>query len=467
MVAGLDQAADLVARAHASGVLQQGSQMPEGVRTALAVLRQPSEGGYGKVVGSLLDHGARCFPWHTIRPPADDLVVAYNFAPFADASAITATKRVVAAGSPVDVVSHDLHAIRRTDDTLGEMVAPFVGINHRTSGETTFNHWRSIAAFVSEASFRLGPTGSRPYRRCYSRSMWPHSHFLAGAVKLSNPNLEWTAEFSDPARRDVDGVLRPTRPVPFDDPLAARLLTGVPARWQKEMLTQQDTLSWCQLLPFALADRLVFTNDQQRTAMLEDIDPALRDDVMRRSDVSPHPTPGPVYYRREEHAAPRSLSAQDTGSAVRLAYFGTFYANRGMAELLEAMAAMRYLSEHRLELHVFSDRAEALVAASVAAGISDAVTVHQPLPYLTSLAASRNFDVLVLNDTRTSGYTVANPFLPSKLSDYAGAGVPVLGLVASGSTLDRYELDYRAEIGDVQTVVAVLRQLIEDRPTRS
>lgn len=58
--------------------------------------------------------------------PARRLVVAYAFAPYADTSAVAATKRVAVEGVPVDVVSNRMDDLRGTDDTLDELVAGLV-----------------------------------------------------------------------------------------------------------------------------------------------------------------------------------------------------------------------------------------------------------------------------------------------------------------------------------------------------
>ncbi|MDH5039634.1 hypothetical protein, partial [Enterococcus faecalis] len=67
------------------------------------------------------------------------------------------------------------------------------------------------------------------------------------------------------------------------------------------------------------------------------------------------------------------------------------------------------------------------------------VNVHEALPYFEFLNATKQFDSLIVMDAHTKGIKEENPYLPSKLSDYKGSGVPVIAYCEEGSPMDDME----------------------------
>lgn len=381
----------------------------------------------------------------------EDLVVAYNFAPFADASAVTVAKRLHEWGRPVDVVTQDLSAVRRKDDSLQALVSPFVRHQMSVTGPVHFTSWDSISAFVLSGLSRVGGwRGTRPYARVYSRSMWPQSHFLAAILKLRHPSTEWRAEFSDPLLWRVDGSPRPSRPVPVDF-LSRQLLGGLPARFQRALPERVNNFQAAQILPFALADQLVFTNGQQRDLMLNDLaNESLMREVADRSVISAHPTLAPSWYEGPEVRTGRA------GSTIRIGYFGTFYPNRGLGVMIEAMRTLTPEQRKRIRLHVFSGASSVVAGAAERAGIRHMIHAHPELPYLDFLKTAAHFDYLLVQDSEVGVFPVANPYLPSKLSDYRGAGTKIFAIVAAGSEMAGMAFDQKAWVGDVSSVRTAL-----------
>lgn len=92
-------------------------------------------------------------------------------------------------------------------------------------------------------------------------------------------------------------------------------------------------------------------------------------------------------------------------------------------------------------------------------GLQDVVRAGPFVSFLDFLALCRRMDVLLVNDAMTSGMLPANPFLPSKWSDYKGSGTPVWGIVERGSILDGQDLTYRSLVGYPSAAVQVLAQI--------
>ncbi|WP_157277084.1 hypothetical protein [Oerskovia sp. Root22] len=388
-------------------------------------------------------------------PMAREVVFAYNFAPFVDASAITAVKRVAARGEMVDVVSQDLSGLRTRDDSLYSMVASTIDRHFLLKGRVAFDSWESVAAFVQGGLESIARTG-RLYDRAYSRSMWPHSHFLGALAKIRHPSTYWVAEFSDPLRRDVSGGMRSSAGVP-KDLISSALNAGVPSDFQGLLSDNPTILNWAEFLPYALADELVFTNEQQRDVMIAEVeDPGLRRQIRGRARVSYHPIPDEKFYQGSVS------SGLTTARRLRLAYFGTFYTNRGLGQLLEALSAIRFTGGLAVELDVYGEAPPNLQSAATILGIGDLIRTFSPVPYLESLRLQSTYDGLVLNDAHAIGFEGLNPFLPSKLSDYLGSGSRILALLSPGSPASSFGLEYAAKLGDVSSIQQVLSRLSND-----
>ncbi|MCW2830065.1 MAG: glycosyltransferase family 4 protein, partial [Aeromicrobium sp.] len=290
------------------------------------------------------------------------------------------------------------------------------------------------------------------YRSVYSRAMWPSSHVLGALYKVRRPDTQWIAEFSDPLSHDVQN--EPRKGQKGDDALTAELdaalvAAGHPARDGVRLLP------WIEHLAYALADELWFTNENQRAVMLELIDdPALRARVLERSVVSAHPTLPPEFYQMSDVSYPLDPNA------VHLAYFGAFYATRGLTELVEAVKTLPPASRRKLKVHVFTKDPRELTAELETAELGDTFVANGYAPYLDFLHLTTKFDGLIVNDAATLDTHHVNPYLPSKLSDYLGSGVPIWAIVEPGSVLSKTELAHVSELGDVAGARRVLDEVI-------
>lgn len=385
--------------------------------------------------------------------PATDLVIAYAFPPYVDTSSVVAAKRVRAQGRPVDVIQNAMGTERALDPDLGRIAGDLVRRRHEVDSPTLFAAWPGISRFT-ELGLQQALDWDRHgpgYERLYSRAHFVASHILAARVSLLRPDLEWTAEFSDPLSHDVQGAVRkaPVRPGALVDVLAA----GV----RKAGFTPPESVNvfeWAETIAYALADRIVFTNTHQRDHMVSAItDAALAERVLERSVVSEHPTLPPEFY---DLASP--VHAREPGR-THLAYFGNVYATRGMDVVLEALAALPPRVRAGLCLHLFTTSHQDLRQEVERRGLPDVVRVGGFVGYLDFLALARQMDVLLLSDALTQGTMPTNPYLPSKWSDYRGSGTTVWGLVEAGSVLASEPLDHRTPVGHVSATVQMLSRL--------
>jgi len=392
------------------------------------------------------------------------LVVAYGFAPSTDTSAVVMAKRVLADGVPVDVVSQDLSSVSGTDPGLASLVAPLVRRQAVLGGEPEYGGWATIRRFVSEgldAVARLELEAGGSYAEVRSRAMWPAAHFLAARYRLLTPDAAWTAEFSDPLLHTVAGEQRRRR---FgDDDVAEDLWQAV--RSADPSLTRPDNVwEMVELLPYAVADTVVFTNELQREHMLGYCrSRALAERARERSIVSPHPSPPAAAYSLSSAALEREPGT------VAIGYFGVFYPTRGLTEVWDALAALRERVPGLIACAADISSDSAIQAISGVVDRPVRMVVHGPgvgvaggkyVPYLDFLHLATQLDVLLVGDARTAGTHDVNPYLPSKWSDYAGSGTPVWAVSEPGSVLSGLPATYGSSLGDVDGAVRVLREIL-------
>lgn len=392
----------------------------------------------------------------TATPPARRLVASYCFPPYSDTAAIVAAKRVAEHGEPVDVVFNAMDAIRTRDSGLVRLCGGLVRRWAAVPSRTAFSSWSSIGDFqrLGLAEVARWEVEQGPYTSLYSRAQFAASHFLAAEVKLTRPGIVWDAEFSDPVSHDVRGDVRSSPAA--DDRSLRRLRDAVEGAGFRPP-AGLNAFEWCEVVAFALADRVIFTNTHQRDFMLEAChDRQLAARVEQVAVVSPHPTPPPELY------AVADPDLRLDPALRHLGYFGNFYANRGLSLVLDALGLLPEATRERLALHVFTTDPDELGSEVARRGLSGQVHPRPFVGYLDFLALASRMDCLLVNDA-VSPPGGRNPFLPSKWSDYRGSGTPVWGIVEEGSPLDAQPLDHRSPVEHVTAACQVLQRIAAAR----
>jgi glycosyltransferase involved in cell wall biosynthesis len=395
------------------------------------------------------------FPYSSLnRGTARDLAFLYCFLPYRDTSALVAARRIRERGVPLDVVANRLDKVRSADPWSLEVCHEFLDQMIVTETPQAMGSWRCIRIFTEEALSRVEQLIAQkgPYESVYSRSMWPASHFAAAAFKLKHPESSWIAEFSDPMLYDIHGVPRPD--LIDDDELFAALREAVLARGFAAP-DGRRMWEWVELIAYALADQVVFTNSNQREYMLSYVeDSSLADRAAGISTVEHHPTLPWRFYEME----PADYELDH--ARVNLAYFGAFYETRALSEVLAALAGLDSRQRRRVQLHIFTGAVDDTTEKIRDAGLADVVKVNAYLPFLAFLNATTRFDVLLVNDADTSSHHRINPYLPSKLSDYLGSGSSIWSLVEDGSVLSGIPAAYTSRLGDVAGARGVLLEIL-------
>lgn len=221
----------------------------------------------------------------------------------------------------------------------------------------------------------------------------PMSDHLLGLRLKQKLALPWVAHFSDPWS---------------DNPFRRRfpLANFLNRRYEAQVVRH--------------ADRVIFTSQ-------ETLDLVMRkypDEWRAKVRVLPHGFEPALYGERQ----------REGDDSIVLRYLGNFYGNRSPLPLFKALAILNrespsLLEGVRVELvgHVPARMFMNSAYKSLPAGLVQTVST---VPYRQSLRLMADADLLLVIDAPED----VSVFLPSKLVDYLGAGVPILGIVPPGAS---------------------------------
>src|SRR5699024_2019399 len=251
------------------------------------------------------------------RELSNTLVLSYCFPPFSDTSATIVTKRIINQNEVVDVVSNNMSRIRHKEPSLNKMVKPLVGKKLIVNQTASFSSMYYLSEYI-DAAVRFYIKNQENYSKVYSRAMFPISHIPGLFIKIISPHIKWIAEFSDPLLYNIESTERESSMK--NDVLLRSLENGLLGMFSKYVDDNLFNLS--ELIPFALADELVFTNENQLEFMISRFNEDEKKFIRNKATVSHHPTLPRDYY----HIDNAHVEVEE--SIVNIAYFGNFYSRR-------------------------------------------------------------------------------------------------------------------------------------------
>lgn len=394
-------------------------------------------------------------PWESLRKEtAKRLVFSYCFPPYSDTSANVTAKVIRDQAEPVDVFYANMSRVREKDNSTRLIVEPYIVYSEEVTAEPSFADWGLITSYAQKAadaaSKRAKKIGS--YESMYSRALWSGSHVAAALYKIKYPNVWWEAEFSDPLALGVTGELRLGE---LEKNRVTRKISRSIKQSQWRDIPYKSHFEFTELATLILADELIFTNENQLEVMVQRYPKAFQDFVTGKATIRHHVVPTKEMYKMVES----TYSLDQT--KVNIGYFGNFYGNRGLEDVLNALASSKSYLNGRVQLHIFTGSKDPLEATLWELGLTEVVRINSYVSYLEFLNLATKFDALVVNDTEiTETAFDVNPFLPSKYSDYVGSGTPVWGICTENSPLSEKPLEFISRAGDVADAEKVIYQLL-------
>lgn len=346
------------------------------------------------------------------------IAFCHNFPPTVDASAYVASKRLSQIsdywGEIINwtVVTSNL-AKQKKQDSVWEMFFAKYQYTEKiiTEGKTWFNEFAQES--WGKNAYEL--VSDREVKYIYSRSMWAGSHVAALLYKKEHPTVKWIAEFSDPLFMGTDNQPRPS------------------SKEYEDELAYLNTF-WRDLenSVFENADKIIFTNDNQLTYMLECNPPKDIDAVKGKGLVWNHPIVSNVY------ASIFESNIELDHTKINIAYFGTFYQNRNVGAMLDL------LQNPIIHLHLFTNITDELKDLKKK---YTNLFLHPMVSQLEFLNLAHRMDYCFLNDIEFDGEI--NPYLPSKVADYLAADVPVIALVRPNTPMDKLKYPQLIKINEL------------------
>ncbi|WP_405306632.1 hypothetical protein [Methanobrevibacter sp.] len=384
----------------------------------------------------------------------DELYISFLFPPAESVSGITVFKRIVENNKMVDVLQSQIKSPRHNeldnliDDYVSDRILVDVGCN---------NDWADcIFKSVKEGMKSI----KGDYKKIYSRSWLMSNHFLAYEYKMNHPEVYWTAEFSDPLIFNLDNEPKTYREMIIDD-------ESYISKVNKEIINLNEDTGYdfkliesgstayfiAEYFVYLFADKIIFTNENQRKVMLDQFPVDVKSFVLDKSEIEMHPTLNDEFY----HIKDVDLDLDE--NHINMAYFGNdYYSKRHFESLFYAVEALNHKYGDRIRVYLYLSNRN-MVKSLIP---SERFIVKKPLEYLDFLNATTKFDVLIVNDLATNGNFEVNPYLPSKLSDYLGSGSDIWALYEKESTLSGFDLKYKSDMADYNDCLETLVKILKD-----
>lgn len=381
------------------------------------------------------------------------LVCAFNFPPYNDTSSNVAAKRLYEAGEEFDVIHNKM--IYPIDDDFNNIIKQLIN-NDVLLDIPPWWRWENARTFVKEGMVEINKICEQngEYERVYSRSMQPMSHFLAFAYKIKNPDVEWTAEFSDPLMINSRGE---TTYIKIDEKDMEKI-NNIIKEYNHPVVNNDNFIFYSEYLPFLFADKILFTNQSGMDLMLNTLTvDEIKEDIIKKSEIAPHPIPPKEWYHLKE-----SNYDKIDDKKVNIAYFGKFFDLRHIYNVFSSFYALDKELQEKTILHLFVQTPDEFQKIVDCTPIKDYIIVNPFSPLLEFLNLTTKFDCLIVNDLKSKGNFERNPFVPSKITDYLGSGTDIWRICEYNSQMTKIETKYISYIENIFSVEETLEKIIKD-----
>ena len=394
-----------------------------------------------------------------------NLIISYYFPPYTNTGGTVIAKRIIKKEEKVDILQNHISNIQ-VDEELNNIINPYIDLRIILDAPDTPNWtWTSIKSFIDKGMEQLNNISKEtPYTNIYSRSMPRQSHYLAYHYKQKYPETKWTAEFSDPIIFDIYAKERKASPI--NDPEYIEKINNTLKKDNIPSLPETTSTEYlCELLAYLYADKIIFTNKNQKQIMINKFQTIyhgnkdeIKQTIEEKSKIKPQPTLPKKYYKIKKTEYPLNEKQ------VNIAYFGLFYGTRNFEDVFYALENIDESLKEYVKLHIFTSEQYFIDQSTKDLEAKNNIIINNNKNYLEFLNLTTKFDLLTLTDANTKKYYNMNPYLPSKLADYQGSQTDIWAICEKGSTLDKTEnIKYKSELGEYTTSSNTLNQIIKEK----
>lgn len=383
----------------------------------------------------------------------ENLIISYVFPPADDVSGIVQAKRILTDKKLVDIIVTDggnnlsFDFAEFTKEYINEKIV--IGMNGKR-----MDFPKTILEFIDKA---MGELESRNHNyNTISSICWRVSnHLLALEYKFKHPDVFWSAEFSDPMLYDIFNEVRYHK---LDDAKYINHLNEELSKLGNYSLIENPSNLYfiVEYLTYLFADEVIFTNENQREIMLSQHPVDVYDMVMSKSRICPVPTLDSKYYYLNE------ADVDLDENYINIAFFGTYYPNRHFESIFYAFDSLNHKYKDKIKLHMYVSDTKFVKDLIEGLDIKDNIVINEIVDYLDFLNLTTKFDVLIATDLVTHDNFKINPYLPSKIADYAGSGRDIWMIYEKGSVMSKSDIKYKSDVRDYSTSRDVLIDILED-----
>lgn len=392
----------------------------------------------------------------------DELVISFLFPPSKDVAGMVLAKRHMLAGKRFDVIHADVKD--NCDYEFSEHVDEYVNNRILTDSDCHSARLKTIFKCVDQSMEKLDKCDV--YKKISTRVWKIPNNFLAFEYKLKHPEVYWEAEFSDPILYDTQnrkrGDMDRTKEI-YDEDYLEKINNEI-IKINKENNTNFELLNTptsvyllVEYLAYLFADNIIFTNKHQREVMLNQFPIDIKDFVLAKSEIKPHPILPKEYYFIKDYKV--NLDS----SKINIGYFGNIYSKRNFEAIFYAFETLNHKYKDKLAFHFYINDKKFFKKLTKDLEISKNIILNDTIDYLDFLNLTTKFDVLIINDLITSDCFEVNPYRPSKLSDYMGSGSDIWAMCEKGSTLDEETVRYKSYIDDYSSFSEILVEILNDK----
>ena len=398
------------------------------------------------------------------KEQAEDLLIANKFPPMNDVSGIILAKRALLSGKRYDVC----HTVIKEplDNDFNEIAEEIIdnriiikNFEYEMSKKELNETFRN---YITEGLKKLEETNPN-YKTITTRSWGFQPNFLALEYKLKHPDTFWTAEFSDPLTVNIENKPRDRRFKLDNKEYIDRINNEIDKVNERtgqnlEHIKESDFIYLiCEYIAYVFADKIRFTNPNQREIMLNQCPYDVKDMVMAKSEINPHPTLDEKYYHIKE------VDYKIDDDCINIGYFGTYFGKRNFETIFYACESLNEDIRSKVKFHLFLNHGDNLKRLTGNLKISKNIIVNDKVSLLEFLNLSTKLDILLVNDTETKGNFDINPYRPSKIADYIGSGRDIWGICEKDSIMDGLdEIKYKSYINDFYSAKLAFNQIVKD-----
>lgn len=394
---------------------------------------------------------------------AEDLIITSRFPPSTDINGIISSKKALLNNKPIDVVQHDFDGDK--DYKFNEIINKLIDnriIIKNIGKEDSLN---SISEFRKQGMLELEKL-NKNYKTLTSCAWTIESHILALDYKLKHPEVKWIAEFSDPLMWDINNNLfiESNNAIYLNDDEYLTKINNEIDNLNNKLnsnflfIKNTDTPHFLgEYLPYLFADVVKFTNVNQRDIMLSQFPYDIKDYVMGKSEIEPHPILDESYYHICES------NYEIDSDYLNFAYFGWYRGKRPLEYLFYALESLKKDMKKKVKIHFFVKNPEFLKESLKNLDIYENCIINSAVSLFECLNLTTKMDILLVNDTTTKGRFKINPFLPSKTFDYLGSGSDIWAFCEKGSPTYNLDLTYKSDVDDFESSKIILKQIFNKK----